>query len=137
MLKKITFYTLLLLLIACNKDDSDTPISNIKYRLYLPENYNMDIQYYSDKYFDKGTLETFTIDNDSYTPPIEGIWEGKRLQKDKETGYFIQVNINQVNSFSDELKLFVYVNDSIVIDSAIYTNTSKEIKLEGEIPKIF
>ena len=136
MLKKHALYFIFLLLFACT-DDSGTPISNLKYQLALPSTYNFEIKYYSDKYFDTKTLNSFTISDSTYTPSTEGFWEGKRIQSDKVNGYFINVKINQSNPFEGELKLYVYVNDTVLIDSASYTKESTEINLEGEIPKSF
>ena len=136
MIKKHVLYFIFLLLFACT-DDSGTPISSIKYQLALPSTYNFEIKYFSDKYFDTKTLNSFNISDSTYTPNIAGFWEGKRIQNDKGNGYFINVKINQSNPFEGELKLYVYVNDTVLIDSASYTKESTEINLEGEIPKSF
>ncbi len=137
MLKNTALLLLFLIFIGCDKDDADTPISNIKYQIQLPDTFNLSIQYYSDKYFDTGNLESFTINNNSYTPPKEGFWEGKRIQSDKSKGYFIQVNVNNTNEFDGVLKVIVFVNDTIAIDSTSYSFGTTEINLQGSIPKTF
>lgn len=134
---KYVFMAFVFLFSSCNDDEEGTPLSSLKYRLYLPESYDINIQYYSDQYFASKELKSFNLNSVSYTPPNEGYWEGKHLQNDKETGYYINVNFNQLASFSGDLKLYIYANDSIVIDSVSYNASSSAILLEGQIPVTF
>jgi hypothetical protein len=137
MFQKLLFIFIGLSIISCKKEESDTPITNIKYRLYLPKSFNLDISYYSDKYFDSGTLESFNLNNDNYSLINNKYWEAKRIQNNKDSGYYFEAQINSLESFEGELKLFIYLNDSILIDSSSFNHSSSEIKIKGDIPKTF
>jgi hypothetical protein len=135
-MKKLLCLLSLILFLGCAKDEG-TPIWRVWYAVELTPNYDIDIQYYSDKYHATGILETINVHDSSYVQQLDGFWVGQHFQNDKETGYFIDLNIKGINSYNGKLGVYVYANDTSLIDSAFFPFGTTNITLQGDIPKLF
>lgn len=135
-MKKVLFLFLSILLFGCAEDEG-TPIWRIWYAVQVTPNYDLDIQYFSDKYHDTGKLEKQSVHDSSYVQQLAGYWVGQHLQSDRESGYYINVDIKGLNEFQGKLGVFVYVNDTNLIDSVFYSFGETKVVLQGDIPKVF
>lgn len=135
-MKKVLFLLCLVSILGCQEDEG-TPIWRIWYAVQVTPNYDMDIQYFSDQYHDTGVLNTIHVHDSSYNQQLDGYWVGQHLQNDKSTGYYINVDMKAMNSFSGQLGVFIYANDTNLIDSTFYSFGTTNITLQGDIPKTF
>lgn len=138
MIKNILFIAFVVLtVISCKKQDTGTVISKVWYAVELSDKYDLEIVYYSDKYFDTGILDTIKITDSTYTSTT-GFWKAERFQTDREGGYYFWMKVNSVPVEMDSLNIFIFANDSSMLDSTMYFNKQNSvIELQGEIPKIF
>ena len=135
-MKKLLFLLSLIFLLACAKDEG-TPIWRVWYAVEVTPNYDIDVSYFSDKYHANGILETINVHDSSYVQQLDGFWVGQHLQDNKESGYYINVKINALNLYDGKLGVYVYVNDTSLIDSAFFPVGITDITLQGDIPKLF
>tara|TARA_B100000795_G_scaffold105368_2_gene77745 strand:- start:2552 stop:2968 length:417 start_codon:yes stop_codon:yes gene_type:complete len=137
MKKVLVFLSLILILFFGCAEDTGTPIWRVWYAVEVTPNYDLDIRYFSDKYHDTKILETINIQDSSYVQQLDGFWVGQHFQSDKETGYFIDVDIKGINQYNGRLSVFVYANDTSLLDSISYPFGTTNITLQGNIPKTF
>ena len=118
---------------SCNKNEG-TVLWRVWYAVQLPPNYDLKITYNSDKYFDSGTRDTVFIHDTSYVQYLDGFWIGQHLQDHKDDGYYINVKIDSLTPYEGFLGVYVYANDTSLLDSAFYPYGTTEINLRGDIP---
>tara|TARA_B110000091_G_scaffold34479_1_gene36556 strand:- start:216 stop:623 length:408 start_codon:yes stop_codon:yes gene_type:complete len=135
-MKKILILLLVIVVLGCSKNEG-TPIWRIWYAVQVTPNYDLSITYNSDKYFDSGKRDSVFVNDTSYSEQLDGFWVGQRLQDNKDDGYYINVQLNELDEYEGYLGVFVYVNDTNLIDSVLYPYGTSEITLQGEIPVIF
>ena len=135
-MKKILILLLAIVVLGCSKNEG-TPIWRIWYAVQVTPNYDLSITYNSDKYFDSGKRDSVFVNDSSYSEQLEGFWVGQRLQENKDEGYYINVQLNELDEYEGHLGVFIYVNDTNLIDSVLYPYGTSEITLQGEIPVIF
>ncbi|MFT4900212.1 MAG: hypothetical protein ACI9U0_002013 [Flavobacteriales bacterium] len=135
-MKKILILLLVIVVLGCSKNEG-TPIWRIWYAVQVTPNYDLSITYNSDKYFDSGKRDSVFVNDTSYSQQLDGFWVGQRLQDNKDDGYYINVQLNELDEYEGYLGVFVYVNDTNLIDSVLYPYGTSEITLQGEIPVIF
>tara|TARA_X000000368_G_C22866954_1_gene639108 strand:- start:257 stop:667 length:411 start_codon:yes stop_codon:yes gene_type:complete len=135
-MKKALFYLFFVFILSCT-EDKGTPIWRVWYAVELTPNYDVDISYFSDKYHATGVLESINIHDSSYVQQLDGFWIGQHFQDSKETGYYIDINIKALNSYNGKLGVYVYANDTSLLDSAFFPFGTTNITLQGEIPKLF
>ena len=136
MMKKLLVLLTVITLLGCTKNDG-TVIWRVWYAVQLPPNHDLKVTYNSDKYFDSGVRDTVFIHDSSYVQELDGFWIGQHLQKDKVDGYYINVQIDSLTPYDGHLGVFVYANDTSLIDSVLYPYGTKEITLQGDIPLNF
>lgn len=129
----------LIVFIALNgcQSSEGTPIWRVWYAVQLPPDYDVDILYHSDKYFDTGILDTVHVYDSTYVQQLNGFWVGQHLQSDKSDNYYIKAIFNELTPYEGRLGVFVYVNDTNLIDSLYFPFGTESIELTGEIPKVF
>lgn len=135
-MKKLVAFLLLFTAFGCSEDEG-TPIWRIWYAVQVIPNFDLDIEYYSDKYHDTGVLETFNVHDSSYVQELDGFWVGQHLQNDRETGYYININVKGINAYNGNLNVLVYANDTNLIDSTSFPFGTSSVTLQGAIPKNF
>lgn len=135
-MKQFLLLAAALVLLGCS-DDEGTPIWRVWYAVQVTPDYDLKINYNSDKYFDSGERDTIVVHDSSYVQSLSGFWVGQRLQENKNDDYFINVQVDSLTPFTGKLGVFVYVNDTSLIDSVFYDYGTKEIQLEGAIPQFF
>ena len=135
-MKKILILLLVIVVLGCSKNEG-TPIWRIWYAVQVTPNYDLSITYNSDKYFDSGKRDSVFVNDTSYSEQLDGFWVGQRLQDNKDDGYYINVQLNELDEYEGHLGVFTYVNDTNLIDSVLYPYGTSEITLQGEIPVIF
>ena len=135
-MKKILILLLVIVVLGCSKNEG-TPIWRIWYAVQVTPNYDLSITYNSDKYFDSGKRDSVFVNDTSYSQQLDGFWVGQRLQDNKDDGYYINVQLNELDEYEGYLGVFAYVNDTNLIDSVLYPYGTSEITLQGEIPVIF
>lgn len=135
-MKKILILLLPIVFLGCSKNEG-TPIWRIWYAVQVTPNYDLSIIYNSDNYFDSGKRDSVFVNDTSYNQQLDGFWVGQRLQTNKDDGYYINVQINELDEYEGHLGVFVYVNDTNLIDSVLYSHGTSEITIQGEIPVIF
>jgi hypothetical protein len=135
-MKKILILLLTIVFLGCSKNEG-TPIWRIWYAVQVTPNYDLSIIYNSDNYFDSGKRDSVFVNDTSYNQQLDGFWVGQRLQTNKDDGYYINVQINELDEYEGHLGVFVYVNDTNLIDSVLYSHGTSEITIQGEIPVIF
>lgn len=119
------------------KEETGTPLTKVWYAIQLTPDYDFQVSYFSDKYFDTGVLDTFYINDSSHTPTgNNNLWVAERITNDKSEGYFIRADFNEWTPFEGRLGLFVYANDTNLLDSVYFDYETESIELSGEIPKI-
>lgn len=134
---KNLFFIVLFITSSCQKEESGTVISKVWYAVELGDKYDLEIVYYSDKYFDTGQLDTINITDSTYAS-TKGFWKAERFQTDREGGYYFWMKVNSSLVEMDSLNIFIFANDSSMLDSTMYFNKENSmIELQGEIPKIF
>lgn len=136
MMKKLLIFLMFFTVLSCKKDEG-TIIWRVWYAVQLPPDHDLKITYNSDKYFDSGIRDTVYVHDSSYVQYLDGFWIGQHLQDDKEDGYYINVQIDSLTPYDGRLGVFVYANDTSLIDSVLYPYGTKEITLKGEIPLYF
>ena len=135
-MKFIISSLLLFLVFSCQKEDSGSVISKIWYAVELGDNYDLEIVYYSDKYFDTGKLETIEVNSTTYSSNT-GFWKVERFQTDRVGGYYFSMKVNSLADSIEQRKIYIFANDSSLLDSAVYLNQPDfTIEIQGEIPKI-
>jgi hypothetical protein len=137
MKKVLVFLSLILILFFGCTEDIGTPIWRVWYAVEVTPNHDLDIRYFSDKYHDTKILETINIKDSSYVQQLDGFWVGQHFQSDKEIGYFIDIDIKGINQYNGRLSVFVYANDTSLLDSISYPFGTTNITLQGNIPKTF
>ena len=135
-MKKSLILLTVIIVLGCSKNEG-TPIWRIWYAVQVTPNYDLSITYNSDKYFDSGKRDSVFVNDTSYSQQLAGFWVGQRLQDNKDDGYYINVQLNQLDQYEGRLGVFVYVNDTNLIDSVLYPYGTSEITLQGEIPITF
>lgn len=135
-MKKVLILLLVIVVLGCSKNEG-TPIWRIWYAVQVTPNYDLSITYNSDKYFDSGKRDSVFVNDTSYSQQLGGFWVGQRLQDNKDDGYYINVQLNELDEYEGRLGVFVYVNDTNLIDSVLYPYGTSEITLQGEIPVTF
>lgn len=125
-----------LFLLGCSDDDG-TPIWRVWYAVQVTPDYDLKINYNSDKFFDSGIRDTILVHDSSYVQSLSGFWVGQRLQDTKDDDYFINVQIDSLTPFTGKLGVFVYVNDTNLIDSVFYNYGTTNVELQGAIPQFF
>lgn len=136
MMKKLLVLLTALTILGCTKNDG-TVLWRVWYAVQLPPNHDLKITYNSDKYFDSGVRDTVFIHDSSYVQELDGFWIGQHLQDKKDDGYYINVQIDSLTPYDGHLGVFVYANDTSLIDSVLYPYGTKEITLQGDIPLNF
>ena len=135
-MKKTLFLLLAITLLGCEKNEG-TDLWRIWYAVQLPPNYDLKITYNSDKYFDAGSRETIYVHDSSYVQYLDGFWIGQHLQDHKDDQYYINVQIDSLTPYEGHLGVFVYANDTSLLDSILYPYGKNEITLQGDIPLNF
>ena len=135
-MKKLLFLSVLVAFVSCNKNEGAN-LWRVWYAVQVPPNYDLKITYNSDKYFDSGIRDTVYVHDSSYVQQLDGFWIGQRLQEDKENGYYINIQIDSLTPYEGNLGVFVYANDTNLIDSILFPYGRKEITLKGNIPVNF
>ena len=119
------------------KEETGTPITKIWYAIQVTPDYDFDVVYFSDKYFDTGDLDTLHINDSTHTPQgNNNLWIAERLTNDKSEGYFIRAQFNEWTPYEGKLGMFVYANDTNLLDSVFFDYETREVQLSGDIPKI-
>lgn len=135
-MKKLGLILLVVTFLGCSEDEGRS-IWRVWYAVQVTPNYDIDITYNSDKFFATGQYDTINITQDTYEQQLDGFWIGQRLQKDKKDDYFINVKVNSSDAFTGKIGVYVYVNDTSLIDSVLYPYGTDEVTLMGTIPKNF
>tara|TARA_Y100000589_G_scaffold227245_1_gene214725 strand:+ start:374 stop:781 length:408 start_codon:yes stop_codon:yes gene_type:complete len=135
-MKKTLFLLFLITMFGCEENEG-SDIWRVWYAVQLPPIYDLKITYNSDKYFDSNQRDTIFVHDTSYVQFLDGFWVGQHLQDHKDDGYYINVKIDSLIPYEGHLGVFVYVNDTSLIDSVLYTYGTKEITLQGDIPLNF
>ncbi len=135
-MKKLIGFLFIIALLGCQKDDGRI-IWRVWYAVQLPPDHDLKITYNSDKFFDSGVYDTIVVHDSDYVQQLDGFWIGQRLQDDKENGYFINVQIDSLTPYDGRLGVFVYANDTSLLDSVYYPYGTESISLEGDIPENF
>ena len=135
-MKKTLFLLLAITLLGCEKNEG-TDLWRIWYAVQLPPNYDLKITYNSDKYFDAGSRDTIYVHDSSYVQYLDGFWIGQHLQDHKDDQYYINVQIDSLTPYEGHLGVFVYANDTSLLDSILYPYGKNEITLQGDIPLNF
>jgi hypothetical protein len=121
---------------GCEKNEGTT-LWRLWYAVQLPPNYDLKVTYNSDKYFDSDERDTVYIHDSSYVQYLDGFWIGQHLQDQKNDGYYVNVQIDSLTPYDGRLGVFVYANDTSLLDSVFYPYGTSQITLEGEIPENF
>ena len=135
-MRNLSFLIVLIGIASCNNNEG-TLLWRVWYAVQVPPNYDFKITYNSDKYFDSGTRDTVFVHDSSYVQQLEGFWIGQRLQENKEEGYYVDIQVDSLTPYDGELGVFVYANDTNLLDSFLYPYGTKEIRLQGDIPLNF
>ena len=135
-MKKLLVLLIIFTFFGCTKNDGSV-LWRVWYAVQLTPNYDLKVTYNSDKYFDSGVRDTVFIHDSSYVQQLDGFWIGQHLQDKKDNGYYINVKIDSLNSYDGHLGVYVYANDTSLIDSFLYPYGTKEITLQGKIPLNF
>ena len=135
-MKKLLILLVVITLWGCTKNEG-TVLWRVWYAVQLPPNHDLKITYNSDKYFDSGVHDTVYVHDSSYVQQLDGFWIGQHLQSNKDDGYYINVQIDSLTPYDGHLGVFVYANDTSLIDSVLYPYGTKEITLQGDIPLNF
>ena len=121
---------------GCEKNEGTT-LWRVWYAVQLPPNYDLKVTYNSDKYFDADERDTVYVHDSSYVQYLDGFWIGQQLQDHKNDGYYINVQIDSLTPYEGKLGVFVYANDTSLLDSILYPYGTNNLTLEGEIPANF
>lgn len=132
-MKKLLFLVFTLIVLGCTNNNG-TVLWRVWYAVQVPPNYDLKITYNSDKFFDSGVHDTIYVHDSSYVQQLDGFWIGQRLQENKEHGYYINIKIDSLTPYDGHLGVFVYANDTSLLDSVLYPYGRKEITLQGDIP---
>ena len=130
------FLMLLILVTSCNNSEG-TNLWRIWYAVQVTPHYDLKIMYNSDKYFDSLLRDTILVHDSSYVQQLEGFWIGQRLQEDRDRGYYINIQVDSLTPYEGKLGVFIYANDTNLLDSFLYPYGTKEIILQGDIPLNF
>ncbi|MBI35592.1 MAG: hypothetical protein CMP67_09570 [Flavobacteriales bacterium] len=136
MMKKLFILLFIFTLYSCEKNEG-TIIWRVWYAVQLPPDYDLKVTYNSDKYFDSGVRDTVYIHDSSYVQYVDGFWIGQHLQDHKDAGYYINVQIDSLTPYDGYLGVYVYANDTSLLDSVLYPYGTNEVILQGEIPQNF
>jgi hypothetical protein len=134
---------------SCDKEKGSS-IYKVWYLLEVPNKFDINIAYYSDKYAATGNLETIHYTDTTYSPFTATLsetsskikcWVGNHVQKDRNTPYYIDVEFNDSTKFDytngKKYVLMVFANDTSLIDSIQFTPTYNKLHLTGNIPEKF
>ena len=135
-MKKTLFILLIIIVFGCEKNEGTT-LWRLWYAVQLPPNYDLKVTYNSDKYFDSDERDTVYVHDSSYVQYLDGFWIGQHLQDHKNDGYYVNVQIDSLTPYDGRLGVFVYANDTSLLDSVFYPYGTSQITLEGEIPENF
>ena len=124
MMKKLLIFLMFFAVLSC-KEDEGTIIWRVWYAVQLPPDHDLKITYNSDKYFDSGVRDTVFVHDSSYVQYLDGFWIGQRLQDDKKNGYYINVQIDSLTPYDGHLGVFVYANDTTLLDSVCASGVRK------------
>ncbi|MFM7021936.1 MAG: hypothetical protein ACKOXB_03085 [Flavobacteriales bacterium] len=142
----IVAFLVLIFSISCEKNEGSS-IYKVWYLLEVPNQFDANITYYSDKYAATGQLETIHITDTTYNPFNASlsensgkikVWYATHLQKDRSLPYYIEAQFNDSTKFdytgNKKYVMMVFVNDTTLVDSIQFTPTFNKIKLTGDIP---
>jgi hypothetical protein len=136
-LSRLFLLSIPMLILQSCKEETGTPITRVWYAIQVTPDYDFDVVYFSDKYFDTGTLDTIHINDSTHTPQgNNNLWIAERLTTDKSEGYFIKARFNEWTPYEGKLGMFVYANDTNLLDSVFFDFETREVELSGSIPKI-
>ncbi len=135
-MKKTLFILLIIIVFGCEKNEG-TNLWRLWYAVQLPPNYDLKVTYNSDKYFDSDERDTVYVNDSSYVQYLDGFWIGQHLQDHKNDGYYVNVQIDSLTPYDGKLGVFVYANDTSLLDSVFYPYGTSQITLEGAIPENF
>ena len=135
-MKKLLFLFLAFIVYGCAENEG-TVLWRVWYAVQLPPDYDLKVTYNSDKYFDSGYRDTVFVHDTSYVQYLEGFWIGQHLQSNKNDGYYINVQIDSLTPYEGYLGVYVYANDTSLLDSVLYPYGTDEIILQGDIPLNF
>ena len=134
---KKTFFLLFLITVFGCEENEGSDLWRVWYAVQLPPTHDLKITYNSDKYFDSNQRDTIFIHDTSYVQYLDGFWVGQHLQDHRDDGYYINVQIDSLTPYDGHLGVFVYVNDTSLIDSVLYPYGTNEITLQGDLPLNF
>lgn len=122
--KLIAFFILAILFNACKKDDF-RPV-NVTYIVTVTDSNTVRITYNSDYYYASGIRKPIEFTS-------EGIsWNASHLAS-KEEEYYIKVEYLNERKPEINYKVRVVFNDTLVVDSAVYTNSVPVVELSGAV----
>jgi YbbR domain-containing protein len=124
MKKSIILFFAAALLSACKKD-AFRPV-NVTYLVTVTDSNTVRITYNSDYYFASGIRKPVEFTS-------EGIsWNASHLAS-KEEEYYIKVEYMNERKPEINYKVRVVFNDTLVVDSAVFTNAVPVVELSGMV----
>ena len=127
---------LLLIVIAftsCNKQNISTV--NIRYEVDMYDVDSVAITIYSDYYWNSGVTQTINpLDGQGHSYTLTNRWTAARTSPVENEAYYIKVDYFSFTSATPSIGVFVYRNDTSLIDSFIQTGDTNSIILSGNLP---
>lgn len=138
MFKSFLILLICFALFACNNEYSPSPLNKIWYSVQVPNNdFKLEITYYSDLYYASNTLDTLTVQQNN--PNInQKFWKSIRIpEEQRDESYFIHIQAQELPDTLLNYSIYVFANDSVLLDSSAYHYNEREKTLSGNIPKFF
>jgi hypothetical protein len=125
MIKKIILASALALLVQACKKDAFRPV-NVTYLVTVTDSNTVRITYNSDYFYASGIRKPVEFTS-------EGIsWNASHLAS-KEEEYYIKVEYMNERKPEINYKVRVVFNDTLVVDSAVFTNAVPVVELSGMV----
>lgn len=125
MMKNIIAVSILAILLHACKKDEFRPV-NVTYLVTVTDSNSVRITYNSDYYYASGIRKGIDFTS-------EGIsWNASHLAT-KEEEYYIKVEYLNERKPEINYKVRVVFNDTLVVDSAVFTNAVPVVELSGSV----
>lgn len=113
-----------LLVSSCKKDDF-VPVK-VSYFVTITDSNTVSILYNSDYFFDSQIRKPITFTSEGLS------WNAQHIA-DSEEPYFIRVEYLQELKTETHFSVKVVFNDTLAVDSAVYTHSVPVIELQGTV----
>ena len=135
-MKRILFILFFIpLLFSCDKD-ATVPQTKLTYVIDDINGNELGVSYYSDYYEASGILKEISI-NDTSVSFLINYWEADRRYVEKDDTYYIKVEYKKYYNPALKIqKIYVYANDTSLIDSFEGTATNNIVELQGTVPEL-